>query len=394
MQSLSELPTLSAGGMPSRVIIRVDYNVPLAAAKILDARRIESSYKTINAVLKKGGVPVLVAHLGKGGADFQTLAPIAKFLAKTYKVIFVADDIFSAECAIKIAAAPKGSVVLLENIRRYDGEESNDKLLAKRLASFGGYFINDAFSVSHRAHATVVGVPKLLPSFAGSQLAAEITALTPALSGTSHPFVFILGGAKVGTKLPLLARFVKTADQVVLAGSIVNNFFKAAGFEVGKSVVDADAKQQAQIKKLLKSGNVLLPVDVLVVRAASSAIAVTLEEIQKGDVIVDIGPQTTELIAEKVSKAKLVVWNGPTGWYEKGFVKATTRIAKAIMAGKTKAIIGGGDTGAVLEGMVRAAKKDPKEQAALAKRVFISTGGGAALDFLANGTLPGIKALK
>lgn len=397
MNTIISLPKLSSKTSQERVVVRVDYNVPLVQKEgkkptIADTRRIESSYATINAILKKGGVPVLVAHLGKGA---ESLAPVATFLKKIYSVVFVTDDIFSDACAEAIAGAQKGQVILLENIRRYEGEEKNDKALAKRLASFGSYYVNDAFSVSHRAHASVVAITKYLPSMAGIQLQAEIAALTPALNGTKHPFVFILGGAKVGTKLPLLARFVKTADQVVLCGAIVNNFFKVAGFEIGKSVTDEGF--DAAIKKILKAPNVLLPVDVIVLRtengeekAEPKAVVATLDEVVPGDVIVDIGPQTTALVEEKVSKAKLVVWNGPTGWYEKGFTEQTTTIAKAIVAGKTSAIIGGGDTGAALEALLRKHKDDK----AITKRVFVSTGGGAALDFLANGTLPGIKALQ
>lgn len=391
MQSITSLPKFRTRDL-KKVILRVDYNVPLIQSakkiRVADSRRIEASYKTIDTILKKGGIPLIIAHLGKKD---ESLQPVVAVLKKKYaSVIFITDDIFSQECINKIEGAHHGSIIVLENIRRYEGEEKNAVSFAKKLASFGDYYCNDAFSVSHRAHASIVGIPKYLPSFAGFQLQLEIKALTPALSVSKRPFVFILGGAKVATKLPLLMRFVETADYVLLSGAIVNNFLKIGGFEVGTSVVDVhEARHIAQIKKILTSPKVLLPVDVVVLRNGK-AVEVTLTEVLPNDSIVDIGPQTTAQSIEKVSKAALVVWNGPTGWYEKGFVKATTSIAQAIIKNKTKAIIGGGDTGAVLEKKVRLHKDD----VSVARRVFISTGGGATLDFLSKGTLPGIIALK
>ncbi len=375
MNPLSSLPKLSG----ARVLVRVDFNVPLKGNKILDTRRIDASFKTIDVVLKKGGTPVLLAHLGKDGTE--SLRPVATYLSKIYKIVFVTEDLMSAHFAEILAQVPAKTVVLIENIRRYPGEESNDKAFAKRLALFGTYYINDAFSVSHRAHATVVGIPALLPSFVGATLQCEIDAESPVIEDPKHPFVFILGGAKFETKIPLIARFIKSADSIVVAGAILNNFYKVAGFEVGDSVVEDG--YDIQIKKLLKDPKLLLPIDLMVLRNDKKK-TVAVDEVQKGDIIADIGPRSVELISAKIAKAKLVVWNGPTGWYEKGFTKATTDLAKAINASKVSAVIGGGDTGAVIE-------KTLGDRAN--KKLFISTGGGATLDYLSKGTLPGIKAL-
>lgn len=379
MNTIADLPKQFPKDAVTRVLIRVDFNVPLKGVKILDTRRIEASYKTIDAVLKKGGTPVLLAHLGKDGS--QSLRPVATFLSKTYNVVFITEDLLGDHMEEILSLVPAKTVVLIENIRRYEGEESNSVAFAKRLASFGQYYINDAFSVSHRAHASVVAITKYLPSYAGYSLEKEIAAELPVLESPKHPFVFILGGAKFATKIPLIKRFIDTADAVVVTGAIVNNFYKAAGFEVGDSVVEEG--YDTEIKKLLKNPKILLPLDVIVLRGNKKK-TVAVDEVIKGDVIVDIGTRSVGLIAEKIAKAKMIVWNGPTGWYEKGFVKATTQLAVAMTESKAKVLIGGGDTGAVIEKTL-AGKTN--------KNIFVSTGGGATLEYLSKGTLPGIKAL-
>ena len=361
-----------------RALVRVDYNVPLKGSKILDTRRIDASFATIRALQKKGIQVQLLAHLGDGS---PTLKPIATYLAKHFSVKFITTPIVGSEKkGGLIETLPRDTVVLFENIRQYEGEENNDKTFAKALAGLADIFVNDAFSVSHRKHASVVGVAKYLPSFAGVQLEKEIKELSKLVENKKHPFLFILGGAKFGTKIPLLKRFIDTADQVFIAGAIANSFYKVGGFEIGASVVEAG--YDSQIKKLLSSPKLLLPVDVIVLRGTKK-VACMLSEVEKGDVIVDIGNQTVELVAEKIKKAKVIVWNGPTGWYEKGFTKATTDLAKAMKESKAYAVIGGGDTGAVVEKVLGQQKS-----------IFVSTGGGATLDFLAKGTLPGVDCLK
>lgn len=373
MKSIAQAKSLNG----KRVLIRVDYNVPIKRGSIVDARRIESSYETIDAVMKAGGTPILLAHLGKGE---ESLAPIARFLNKRYKVLFLTTDAVSKVTSDAIAHAKQGSVILLENIRRYPGEEKNTVSFAKALAKLGDVYVNDAFSVSHRAHASVVGIAKLLPSYAGFQLVAEVAALSSVLKSKAHPFLFILGGAKFATKIPLIERFSEKADQLVIAGAILNTFYAVAGFPIGASVTEAGFEKP--IAKLLKNPKLLLPTDVIVQRGKKTLV-LTPNEVEAKDVIVDIGPMSAALIAQKVRKAKLVVWNGPAGWYEKGFDAATLTIAEACAGATGQVIVGGGDTAAAVEAKLRAPKKN----------VFISTGGGAALDFLSKGTLPGITVL-
>ncbi|MEO5646362.1 MAG: phosphoglycerate kinase [Candidatus Paceibacterota bacterium] len=384
MKSIKSLPALKG----AKVLVRVDYNVPIVNNKIRDTRRITSSFETISTILKKGGTPILLAHLGDSTAS---LRPVATLLSKTYNIVFITHDVMDTHIHSIIEQVPKGTIILLENIRQYEGEEKNDVTFAKTLSKLGQYFVNDAFSVSHRKHASVVGIAKYLPSFAGAQMQKEIAALSPVLNNKKHPFVFILGGAKFETKIPLLKRFATLADNVVITGAIMNSFYNEAGFPVGKSVVeDGFAKP---ISALLKNPAVLLPPDCLVIRNEET-VTVTPLEIEAQDVIVDIGPQSVALITEKIMKAKLVVWNGPTGWYEKGFVKATTALAKATIASKAHTVIGGGDTGAVVEKIFGITGASAKATALQRKNIFISTGGGATLEYLANGTLPGITALK
>ena len=370
-----------SGMKGKRALVRVDYNVPLKGNKILDTRRIDASFATIRALQKKGLQVELIAHLGDGTA---TLKPIATYLAKHFSVRFITTPIIGKDMkGGLIEAFPKDTVVLFENIRRYKEEEANDKIFAKALAGLADIFVNDAFSVSHRKHASVVGIAKYLPSYAGVQLEKEIKVLSTLLDNKKHPFLFMLGGAKFGTKIPLLKRFIDTADQVFVSGAIANSFYKTAGFEIGASV--AEEGFAPQIKKLLASPKLLLPVDVVVLRGAKKYTCM-LTEVDKGDVIVDIGTRTVSLVAEKIKKAKVIVWNGPTGWYEKGFTKATTDLAIAMKDTKGAAVIGGGDTGAVVE---KVFGKDTTS-----KKIFVSTGGGATLDFLAKGTLPGVDCLK
>lgn len=362
------------------MLVRVDFNVPLKDNRILDTRRIESTYKTIDTILKKGATPILIAHLG---SKKESLKPIARFLSKKYKLLFIGKPLDSFIRERILNNISKDTVVLFENIRRREGEEKNDPKFAKFLASLGDFYVNDAFSASHRRHASIVGVPKLLPSFAGYQLQAEIKALSRVLEAKEHPFLFIIGGMKFDTKIPLLDRFSHLADNVVIAGAILNNFYKTAGFEVGASVVEKG--YDVPIKKLLKNHKLLLPTDVIILRDGQKH-TVAISEVKKRDKIVDIGPDSTAHIIAMIKKAKLVVWNGPTGWYEGGFDTATVAIAKVLTTAKAHSVIGGGDTAAVIQKML---SKNPSQK----NKIFLSTGGGATLDFLANGTLPGVQLL-
>jgi phosphoglycerate kinase len=320
----------------------------------------------------------LLAHLGDGK---PSLKPIALYLKKHFSVQFVTDPIFGKNTkGGLIKKTPKDTVILFENIRRYKEEEKNDLKFAKVLSGLGDIYVNDAFSVSHRKHASLVGITKYLPSYAGIQLEKEVKNLSRLLDNKKHPFLFILGGAKFSTKIPLIERFIDSADNVVITGAILNSFYKTAGFEVGSSVVEDGYEKQ--IKKLLSSPKLLLPVDVIVTRGKKKEF-IALSDVQKKDIIEDIGADSIRMISEKIKKAKVIVWNGPTGWYEKGFIGGTVALAQQIKNSKAFTVIGGGDTGAVVEKVVGSNE-----------HIFISTGGGATLDYLAKGTLIGIQCLK
>ncbi len=355
------------------VFVRVDYNVPLKDGKVLDGFRIDASLATIDFLVKKKAKVVLLAHIGEDGSE--TLLPVAKYLKRKIAVTFCpAKELHDIEQAVTKLVS--GEVLLLENIRQFDGEKTNDKTLAKAVASMGDIFVNDAFSVSHRKHMSVVGLAMKLPAYAGVALEQEVKTLSQALK-PKHPFVFILGGAKFDTKLPLLKKYSTSSDVLFVGGALANNVLKEKGYEVGKSVVDDTS---VKTKSLWSKKNFLTPIDVVVLRG-NQAINIDVSEVLEGDTIVDIGKETIKLLTPVFAKAKLVVWNGPLGWYEKGFVKSTKDLLGVINKSKAQVIIGGGDTAFLAHKMK------------LGNKVFISTGGGATLDFLANGTLAGISVL-
>lgn len=328
------------------VLVRVDWNVPLHEGKVVNDFRIRQSLPTIEHLLKAGAKLVLMSHCeGKEG----TLEPIYKHVKKD----FLPDLTFIKESPL----------YLLENLRQSAEEEENAPELSKKLASLGEIFVNEAFSESHRAYASIVGVPKLLPSFAGLQFFREVQELSKAFY-PKRPFLLILGGAKFSTKLPLLKKFINIADDIFVGGALAHNFFREMGKDIGDSLVSED---NFGLKELLNSGKIILPDDTII----------------KDNKILDVGPDTIEKLKEKISAAKLILWNGPLGSYEIGYKMATLQLAKLITESGNESIVGGGDTLAAIE-----------ELNLLDKFSFVSTGGGAMLGFLATGTLPGIEALK
>jgi phosphoglycerate kinase len=354
------------------VILRTDFNVPIKNGKVVDDFRIRVALPTIKFLRKSGASIVIISHSDLND-DTQTLAPVARELAKHIKIRFVKETL-PQELSLK-----DGEIVLLENIRREKGEKKNDIKLAKALASLGNLYVNDAFPVSHREHASIVGIPKFLPSYAGLQMEKEIAHLSKLIKKPAKPFLVIIGGAKFDTKLPLIKRFLKNADHVFVGGALANDFLKLAGFEVGKSLVE----EGYDLKSLLKNKKILLPIDVVVMRGGK-ALSCLLEEVESGDVIIDSGKNTTKLLSKIVANSKTVLWNGPLGKYESPHGKeASLSVLKALTKNrKCFSVIGGGDITAV-------------STPAIEKKLsFVSTGGGATLEFLATGTLPGIKALK
>lgn len=354
MKFLSDSKVKLAG---KRVILRVDFNVPIKNGKVADDFRIKKTLPTINFLKKKGAKVIIISHLTDG--KNKSLAPVARYLGAP---LLTRRGVWG-EVEKKIAGMRKGDILLLENLRKEKGEEKNDKNFAKKLAKLGDIYVNDAFSASHRSHASIVGIPKYLPSYAGLLFEEEFKNLSHAFKPT-HPFLLILGGVKFGSKLGVLEKFVKIADKIFVGGALANNFFWADKIDIGKSVLD----KSVDIKKFLKNPKIIVPIDVK----------------RKNSTILDIGPLSIKELGILIKEAKFILWNGPMGNFEiKGFGKGTIATAKAIVKSRAKSIIGGGDTIAAID----------KAKIPLNKFSFVSTAGGAMLEFLAKGTLPGIKAL-
>ncbi len=354
MKSIKSLKSLKG----KRVIVRVDFNVPVKNGVIDDNFRIKKGIPTIKYLVDKGASVLIIMHLGKDGSD--DITPVIKEFFRLSKIA-------------------KKSVEFYPNIRKFKGEETNDKNFAKELAKLGDIYVNDAFSVSHRAHTSVVGLPKLLPSYAGFQLEEEVKNLSQVFDKPKHPFLFILGGAKFSTKMPLIKKYLKIADYVFIGGALANDFLKAKGFEVGDSLVD---KENYNIGKLLNNKKLLLPIDVIV-KTKNGLVSKNAHEVLKDETILDIGMMSVKSLQEYIQKSKLILWNGPLGKYETGGGNSTKSVLKIIAKSKATSIIGGGDTVSLISEM-----KLEKNFS------FVSTGGGATLDFLSAGTLPGVKALK
>jgi len=373
MKSINELKNLAG----KKVILRADFNVPMQDGKILDDFRIKKVIPTILALQKKGAIVIIISHLGDEGKE--SLAPIAIRLKKYIKeAAFIETPIFSDETEKRIKNLKKGDIVLLENLRRESGEKKNSPSFARALSRYGEIYVNDAFSVSHREHASVVGITKYLPGYAGFQFQAEVENLSKVFN-PGHPFLFILGGAKFETKIPLIKKFLRGADNIFIAGAIANDFFKAKNYEVGTSLV---GPTNFQLPAILKSKNLILPIDVEVTKNGKNHFTHP-GEVMTDECIVDVGPKSVEVLKDLINKASFILWNGPLGKYENGFGGSTEEVIKIMAKSKAKNVIGGGDTVAIISKL----KIEDKLG-------FVSTGGGATLDFLSKGTLPGLRVLK
>lgn len=374
MKSIKEIENLKG----KKVLVRVDFNVPILNNKVVDDFRIQKAIPTINFLSKKGAIVILISHAGEDGS--QSLEPIAKVLKKYIdNSTFIKSTILSDETEDLIQKLKPGSVALLENIRREVGEKKNDVSFARGLSRLGDIYVNDAFSVSHRLHASVVSVSKFLPSFAGLQLLDEVKHLSVVFDDPKHPFLFILGGAKFETKLPLIKKYLPTADSLFIGGALSNQVFVEQGYEVGLSLVE---QKNYNLPKLVKNPKIILPIDLLVSENKKNHFTKP-NNITKNEHVYDIGPDTIKKLEDEISKAKLILWNGPLGRIEEGYDAGTNALLKAIAKSKATSIIGGGDTVEIISKFKM--EKD---------FTFVSTGGGATLEFLAKGTLPGIKALK
>lgn len=375
-----------------RVLVRVDFNVPLSKQQqIVNDERIRQSLPTIKLLLENNNLPILLAHLGQpqGIEQKLSLAPVAKRLQELLpdiKVVFVPD----------LQSVPRENtrtgitkvVVLLENIRFFTGEKDNDPAFCHELATLGDVYVNDAFSVSHRQDASIVGLPHILPSFAGLLMKKEIEMVHKLLDNPAHPFVAILGGAKISTKISFLNKLIDIGDTILLGGGLANTFLLAENKQVGESLAEADEINAARELLALakeKGKQILLPTDVLIgEKNTKQSLTKVLDELSSKDTIFDIGPQTVALYTEVITQAKTLLWNGPLGYFENPvFAQGTDGIFQALV-NNTDAIsvIGGGET-------ITAIADETDRN----KITHISTGGGALLDYLVHGTLPGIDAL-
>lgn len=360
-----------------RVLVRLDLNVPTNHGKVTDDFRIKRALPTLEYLQEQNAKMTAISHIGRSPDD--SLRPVTAKLEELLgtQVLF-AQNI--SEARSLDVETRNGGVILLENLRRNPGEETNSPEFAEELASLGDIFVNEAFSASHRVHASIVGVPRLLPSYAGIQFAAEVDHLSRALA-PDHPFLFILGGAKFETKLPFLQKFTELADTVFVGGALGNDILRAQGFVTGTSVVEKYLPEYlAEFTKSKK----LLPIQDVLSRAPGDVVTARRVDATKSyESIVDAGPDTIASLAKPIQEARCILMNGPLGWYEKGFSGGTREVLQMIAKNKSAvSIIGGGDTVALINLM--GAEKE---------FTFVSTAGGAMLDFLVDGELPGITAL-
>lgn len=377
-----------------KVLVRVDFNVPLNdKGEITDDTRITASLPTIQYLLEQKAAVILMAHLGrpKGQVKLElSLAPVAKHLGKLLgkKILFAPDCVGEAAQAAASKLKP-GHILLLENLRFHKEEEKNDMEFAEKLASLADLYVNDGFGVSHRAHASVEGVTHFLPAAAGFLLEKEIQYVGQAVTNPLHPFVAIIGGAKVSDKIGVISNLLDKVDTLLIGGGMANTFLAAQGYKMGKSLVEEDKLDLA--KELLAKAkknkvNMLLPTDLVMAAAfAPDAEHVTekVKNLNQAYMALDIGAETSKAYAEALADAKMIVWNGPMGVFEMdAFCKGTEAVAKAVAKSRATSIVGGGDSVAAIEKL------------GLAKRItHISTGGGASLEYLEGKVLPGVAAL-
>jgi phosphoglycerate kinase len=395
MPNFKTLDDLTVKG--KRVLVRADLNVPMKDGRITDASRIERQAPTIEELSGKGARVIVLSHFDRPKGKVvpeMSLKPIAPALAKELgKPVAFASDCVGDVAKDAVAKLKDGDIVLLENTRFHKGEEANDPDFAKQVASLGDIFVNDAFSAAHRAHATTTGLAYLLPSAAGRSMQAELEHLDKALGNPSRPVMAVVGGAKVSTKLDLLQNLIGKVDYLVIGGAMANTFFVAEGRQVGKSLAERDMVETAQaiVHKATETGCVLiLPTDVVAAKefkANAEHRTVEIGHVHPGEMILDVGPQSIEEFKNRLKVTQTVVWNGPFGAFETPpFDKATVAAARAVAeetkAGTLISVAGGGDTVAALN-----------HAGVVDDFTYISTAGGAFLEWLEGKTLPGVEAL-
>lgn len=389
MKSISQLKSLKG----KTALVRVDFNVPIKNHSVEEITKIKAALPTLKLLQKKGARIVIITHLGRPKGNIKKslkLDPVANVLSNVTKK--KVKKVLLSKAKKEVAKMKDGQIIMLENIRFSKDEKKNTGNLAKKLADLGDLFVLDGFAVSHRAAASVIGIAEFLPSYAGLLIDKEIKGLNKVLKNSKSPFVAIVGGAKVETKIPVLKSFVKKADTILIGGGLLNTYLSALGYGIGDSLVDKDFKKEAKLYCSKK--NVIVPIDVIVGNLEGTEYRIvplnkTKHKIcKKGEMILDVGPETIQMFAEYIKKAKTLVWNGAMGYFEQEPYNIATMAVGGIIAERAAkktvyAVIGGGETVQVMEMLGMTKYID-----------LISTGGGAMLEYLAGNELPGIKALQ
>ena len=357
MRTIRDIPVFQN----TPILVRAALNVPARDGEVTNDYRLRRAAPTLRYFAERGARVVVIGHIGQKGTE--TLEPVARALGKFVSGVSFFPETIGVRVRSAVRDLAPGQILILENVRRDKREQGNDRAFAEELAALGDVFVEDCFDASHRLHASIIGVPKLLPSYGGLLLEDEMLELSRALTPKS-PSLAVIGGMKFATKEAVLARLLAIYDRVFVGGALANDFLKASGKDVGKSLVSG--ADEHTLKEMLKNPKLLLPIDSVI----------------EGDAIRDHGPGTSALLADLAAQAKTILWNGPLGEYENGFNGTTDAFARAVAASSAYSVVGGGDTVAAIERL-----------GLLPRYSFVSTGGGAMLAFLARGTLPGIDAL-
>jgi phosphoglycerate kinase len=375
------------------VILRVDFNVAMKHGNILDDFRLREEVKPALNLIKKGARIIIIAHLGRPDENNKkdlSLKPISEHFSKLIKKPIHFDSLDNPDLMSLVKKMKNGSVLFLENLRFYEGEEKNSSEFAKRLAGLGDIFINDAFAVSHRAHASVHAITRFMPSYAGELMEKEVEVLSRLRENPARPLTVIIGGAKISTKMKLIQIFLdkKECDHVLVGGALANNILLAMGVGIGKSMVEPGMTEE--VKKLdITKTKLHIPFDVIVStnpeeNKKNQAAIRAVGRVGNDEAIYDIGPDTLSIFKKIIAKSKMIVWNGPMGFFEiEQFAKGSYEVAKAVTDSGAFSIIGGGETAVILEHLK-----------VLKKISHISTGGGAMMEFLGGELLPGVEILR
>ena len=373
-----------------RVLVREDFNVPMAGGTIANDSRVRAAAPTLEHLARRGARVIVMSHLGrpKDREPELSLKPIVPDLARRVgREVRFAEDCVGEPATSAVDTLQSGQLLLLENVRYHKEDEANDAGFARRLAALGDLFVNDAFAASHRAHASVVGVAAYLPAFAGELMEAELRALRQALDNPRRPMVALVGGAKVSTKVGVLRNLLLKVDSLLIGGAMANTFFKARGWPTGSGLVEDTALKEAKEVAAEAGDKLVLPVDVVCARKMEAGQALRIldaDKVEPGWMALDIGPRSVSLFNQKVRGAGTVIWNGPVGVAEiKDFGDGTKAVGEAIAASGAYTLVGGGDTVAAIESLGLAGRFS-----------HVSTGGGATLEYLEGKELPGIAILK